>query len=60
MSYYDKALAIDPTNKNAINNKVAVLISLGKVAEAIKYYDKVLSIDPDDARIIGMTKWLKQ
>ena len=40
--YYDKALSIEPNNKNTINNKAAVLINLGKIDQAIEYYDKAL------------------
>ncbi|MFL6329200.1 MAG: tetratricopeptide repeat protein [Nitrososphaeraceae archaeon] len=41
---------MDPNNKNAINNKAALLVSLGKFDQAIQYYDKALSIDPNNVR----------
>jgi tetratricopeptide (TPR) repeat protein len=54
-SYLDKALAIDPNNKFALNNKGAALnglhhytqaISNFDKALAIQFYDKALAIDP--------------
>jgi Tetratricopeptide repeat/PKD domain len=46
ITYYDRALAIDPNNKFALSNKGNALDSLGKYAEAITYYDRALAIDP--------------
>ena len=37
LSYLDKALSIDPNNKNAINNKADCMISQGKTDQAIQY-----------------------
>ena len=46
ISYYDKALQIDPKNVPALTNKGVALNKLGRNEEAISYYDKVLVIDP--------------
>jgi tetratricopeptide (TPR) repeat protein len=43
----DKALDIDPNNKNALTNKGRALNDLGNQNEAIKYIDKGLAIDPN-------------
>jgi tetratricopeptide (TPR) repeat protein len=43
---YDKALALDPSNKDALNNKGNALSALGRHQEAIEVYDKALEI-PD-------------
>jgi tetratricopeptide (TPR) repeat protein len=51
MTYYDKALAIDPHNVNALNNKGAALYNLGNYTGAITYYDKALAIDPHKLNI---------
>ena len=46
IQYYDKALAIDPKNVDALNYKGLALDSLGNYTGAIAYFDKVLAIDP--------------
>jgi tetratricopeptide (TPR) repeat protein len=46
ISYYDKALAINPNAKDILHNKGVVLITLGKYGEAIIVFDKILSLDP--------------
>jgi tetratricopeptide (TPR) repeat protein len=42
MQYYDKALAIDPKDKEALNGKGNALDWLGNYAQDIQYYDKAL------------------
>jgi tetratricopeptide (TPR) repeat protein len=49
LTFYDKALEIDPKDSDALFAKGWALDSLGKYDEAISYYDKVLSIDPTDS-----------
>jgi len=44
--YYDKVLAIDSLNINALNGKAFVLDFVGSHEEAISNYDRVLLIDP--------------
>ena len=46
--YFDKALAIDPGDKSALNNKGVALDNLGNSTGDIEYYDKALAIDPAD------------
>ena len=46
ITYYDKALSIDPHDYVALYNKGVALPNLGKYEEAITYYDKVLALDP--------------
>jgi tetratricopeptide (TPR) repeat protein len=48
ITYYDKALAIDPNNVYALNAKGVALGNLNKSQEAITYYDKALAIDPNN------------
>jgi len=43
--YYDKVLAINPLNIDALNGKAFVLDFVGSSEEAISYYDEVLLID---------------
>jgi len=45
--YYDKALAVDRSNKVALNNIGAAFIRLGNFSQAIQYYDKALDVDPN-------------
>jgi tetratricopeptide (TPR) repeat protein len=47
IAYYDKALAIDPNDVDALNYKGAALYRQGKHQEAITYFDKALAIDPN-------------
>jgi Flp pilus assembly protein TadD len=49
---YDKVLAIDPINKNALLNKGIALDDLGNYSEAMNYYNKVLSIDPTNTEAL--------
>ena len=44
---YDKALAIKPSDHEALNNKGSALTNLRKLDKAIKAYDKALAIKPD-------------
>ncbi|MGA9152365.1 MAG: tetratricopeptide repeat protein [Candidatus Nitrosopolaris sp.] len=46
IEYYDKALAIDPHNVNALRNKGLALDNSGNYTGAVQYYDKALAIDP--------------
>ena len=52
IQYYDKALAIDPNNKDAFNGKGNALYSLANDTQgyekALQYYDKALAIDPNN------------
>jgi tetratricopeptide (TPR) repeat protein len=52
IQYYDKALAIDPNNKDALNEKGNALSGQGNYTQAIPYYDKALAIDPNDKVIL--------
>ena len=44
---YDKALAIDPNDKDILYNKGLTLHSLNRHDEAFQYYDRALQIDPN-------------
>jgi tetratricopeptide (TPR) repeat protein len=46
ITYFDKALAIDPKNIDALTGKGDVLSNLGNNTESVAYYDKALAIDP--------------
>ena len=48
ITYYDKALAIDPNFEDALNGKGVALKNFGNYNEAITYFDKALAIDPND------------
>jgi tetratricopeptide (TPR) repeat protein len=52
IQYYDRSLAIDPNNVNALNEKGLTLVALGRHKEAIEYYDRALQISPNDAVIL--------
>ena len=53
ITYYDKALAIDPNDANALNGKGNSLNYLGDYAQAIQYFDKALAINPNDANALN-------
>jgi tetratricopeptide (TPR) repeat protein len=46
LTYYNKVLAIDPTNVDALNGIANDLDKLQRYDEALTYYNKVLAIDP--------------
>ena len=48
IQYVDKALAIDPNYKDALDAKGDALNNLGNYTQAIQYADKALGIDPND------------
>jgi tetratricopeptide (TPR) repeat protein len=45
ITYLDKALAIDPNNKHALNTKGQVLNDLGNDTQDIPLFDKAIAID---------------
>jgi tetratricopeptide (TPR) repeat protein len=47
---YDKALAIRPKDFRAWNNRGGVLVSLGRLEDAIACFNHVLEINPDDTK----------
>jgi len=53
ISYYDKVLAIDSTDIDALNGKALALDSIGKPEEAISYYDKVLAISSSNIEALN-------
>ena len=46
ITYFDKVLAIDPKNVDALTGKGNVLSNLGNHIESVAYYDKALAIGP--------------
>ncbi|MGC2571495.1 MAG: tetratricopeptide repeat protein, partial [Candidatus Nitrosopolaris sp.] len=52
IEYYDKALAIDPHNVNALYNIGIALDNLRNHTGAIEYYDKALAIDPHNVNAL--------
>lgn len=49
ISYFDKAIALNPRDALAWVNKGTALGNLGKFQEAVKCYDKALEINPREA-----------
>ena len=49
LDYYDKSLALNPTNVALLYSKAIALISLGRYEEALVYSRKAVSINPYDA-----------
>ena len=52
ITYFDKALAIDPKNIVALNEKGNAYGGLGNYSQAISSYDKALALDPKNATIL--------
>ena len=50
--YFDKALALDPKNALALNEKGNAYGGLGNYIQAIASYDKALSLDPKNATVL--------
>jgi tetratricopeptide (TPR) repeat protein len=55
ITYYDKALAINPNDVNALDYKGAALTKLGKYQDATTFLDKSLAINPKD-NVASQTK----
>ncbi|MGC1133032.1 MAG: tetratricopeptide repeat protein [Nitrososphaeraceae archaeon] len=43
ISYFDKALSLEPNDAKTLNGKGTALANLGNYDEAIEYYDEALS-----------------
>ncbi|HEY0579571.1 MAG TPA: tetratricopeptide repeat protein, partial [Candidatus Nitrosocosmicus sp.] len=50
--FYNKALAIDPNNIEALYNKGNALVKLGDSIGATVLYDKALAIDPNNKKVL--------
>jgi tetratricopeptide (TPR) repeat protein len=50
--FYNKALAIDPNNVEALYYKGNALVKLGDSIGAIVLYDKALAIDPTNKKVL--------
>ena len=48
MTFFDKALELEPNNVAALYQKANALSALEKYDEAIQYYEKVLNIEPEN------------
>ena len=60
ISYYEKVLAIDSEDIDALNGIAFSFSSIGKHVEAISYYEKVLAIDSEDIdALIGIASSLE-
>ena len=47
ISWYDKAIELDPKFARAWSSKGSALNELGEYQEAIKYLDKAIELDPN-------------
>src|SRR5688500_14405292 len=54
ITYYEKAIAINPNDTAALYNKGLALSLLGRNEEAIPYFDKTLTISPNDLATLTM------
>ena len=48
ITFFDKALELEPNNVEALYQKANAFSALEKYNEAIEYYEKVLNIEPDN------------
>jgi tetratricopeptide (TPR) repeat protein len=55
ITYFDKALAIDPKNVVALNEEGNAFGGLGNYTQAIASYDKALALDPKNAIPISIS-----
>jgi len=53
LTWFDKALAINPLDVAAMRGKGVTLFYLSKYEEALTCYDKALSINPNDVRTLN-------
>ena len=55
LSYFDKALEIDSTYKNALGNKVGILLRLDELDKALEVHSRLYEISPgENALLQGM------
>src|SRR5690348_14310235 len=52
IGYFDKALAMDPKNAVALNERGNAFGGLGNYDQALDSYDKALSLNPQNATIL--------
>src|SRR5438270_205399 len=48
ITFFDKALGINPNDVSALSSKGAALLYSGKYNESITFFDKALGINPND------------
>jgi tetratricopeptide (TPR) repeat protein len=48
LTWFDRALAIDPNNSSAIINKARTYYNLDKLQEALQWFEKALVTDPNN------------
>ena len=53
---HDRALAINPANPAALNNRGHALLALGRYAEALDSYDRALAFAPAGARVAPQSR----
>lgn len=52
LQFFDKALAINPSSVNALNNKAFTLDHLQRYDEALQSFDKALAVDPSNTKAL--------
>ncbi|MGC2570991.1 MAG: tetratricopeptide repeat protein [Candidatus Nitrosopolaris sp.] len=57
ITYFDKALKIDPKYKDALHDKGEALNNLGNYTGAVKYLDRALAIDHNDESALNGKGW---
>ena len=53
IAYFDKALAIDPKNINALVSKGSTLLLLCDDKQTVTYFDRALAIDPKNPEALA-------
>jgi tetratricopeptide (TPR) repeat protein len=48
LTWFDRALSIDPNNSSAIVNKARAYYNLDKLQDALQWFDKALVIEPNN------------
>lgn len=59
LSYYQRAIAVDPTFEDPIYNAAAVLSNLRRYAEARNYLRLLLDLNPQDAQALALLQEIK-
>ena len=52
ITFYDKALALDPSNLKVLIHKADSLSKLSRYEDAVKTYDKALAIQPTNLTVL--------
>ncbi len=58
IAIYDRILAVDPDNEQALRGKGDACLTTGEHAEAVRVYERALEIEPEDDGVLNNLAWV--